>query len=264
MAKTPENDPTEKPEPNLELPSLLGFGRKKPKAETPPTPPPAAAQTPPPAAPPVRSTGATRTPPPMPPPRRAPEPATEPEVAAEAATEPTLVQPAVAAPTAPAKPPKAPKAVKPPKPARVKPEKAPRVAKERAPLTLPAIDPRIAAAATGIAVGLVAVCLIILALRGCEAVRGVGSCGGFGLFALLAILGVEVLLGAALLKAWKFTDPTSTSFLAVGLVAVVAMLFFLDALDSVWMFVVIPVLTALSYVLSWWISRTFVEETQPD
>ncbi len=113
-------------------------------------------------------------------------------------------------------------------------------------------------------VGLVAVILIILALRGCEAVRGVGSCGGFGLFALLAILGVEILLGAALLKAWRFTDPSSTSFLAVGLVAVMAMLFFLDAIDSVWMFVVIPVLTGLAYLLSWWISRTFVEETQPD
>ncbi|MEO5653681.1 MAG: hypothetical protein ABIN79_08835 [Marmoricola sp.] len=299
MADSPENDPAAKQEPNLELPSLPGFGRKKkskvsdsgveqaadtspatppsaPPASQPPRPPAA-----PPAAPPVRSTGATRTPPPMPPPRRAPEPAaSEAPVAQSAAganqseAEPTLVQPAVAPPVSrPAKPAKPAKAPKPPKaprrakaakPEKVKTEKAPKVAKEQAPLTLPRLDPRIAAALTGIVVGLISVCLIILALRGCEAVRGVGSCGGFGVLALLAILGIEVLLGAAMLKAWSFTDPLSTSFLAVGVVAVLAMLFFLDSIDSVWMFLVIPVLTALAYVLSWWIARTFIDETMLD
>ena len=51
---------------------------------------------------------------------------------------------------------------------------------------------------------------------------------------------VEVLLGAALLKAFGVADPTSTSFLGVGLVAVLALLFFLSALDSVWMLLVLP------------------------
>ncbi len=281
MADSPENDPADKQEPNLELPSMLGFGRKKKKSKATDAdhPAPDAVQAPPapatpPAAPPVapaavRSTGATRTPPPMPPPRRAPEPtASEPTLAPPAAPPASAPGPATAprparTPKAP-KEPKAPKAAKPPKVKTPKAPKVPKVAKERDPLVLPAVDPRIAAAVTGILVGLLAVCLIIVAVRGCEAVRGVGSCGGFGLFALLAILGIEVIAGAALLKAWRFTDPTSTSFLAVGLVAVMAMLFFLDAIDSVWMFLVIPVLTALSYLLSWWISRTFVEENQPD
>ena len=39
---------------------------------------------------------------------------------------------------------------------------------------------------------------------------------------LVVPLGV---LGAALLKAWRISDPTSTSFLAVGMVAVLALLF---------------------------------------
>ena len=65
------------------------------------------------------------------------------------------------------------------------------------------------------------------ASQGCEAVRGVGSCGGIGLFALLAVLLIEVLLGVRPAQGVAAADPTSTSFLGVGLVAVMALLFFL-------------------------------------
>ena len=74
----------------------------------------------------------------------------------------------------------------------------------------------------------------------------------------------EVLLGAALLRAWGVVDPTSTSFLGVGLVAVLALLFFLSALDSVWMLLVLPVLTAITFLLSWWVTETFVEQGAGD
>jgi len=99
----------------------------------------------------------------------------------------------------------------------------------------------------------------VLAGRGCEAVRGVGSCGGIGLLALLVIVAVEVLLGAALLKAWRLSDPVSNSFLGVGLAAVFVLLFLLGSLESVWMLLVIPVVTALTFLLSWWVTNTFVE-----
>ena len=102
------------------------------------------------------------------------------------------------------------------------------------------INPRLAVALTGGVVGLVGVALTTVAGRGCEVIRGVGSCGGIGLLALLVILVLEILLGAALLKAWRLTDPTSTSFLGVGLAAVFVMLFLLESLESVWMFLVIP------------------------
>ena len=136
--------------------------------------------------------------------------------------------------------------------------------KERAPLVLPRINPRVAALVTGVIVGLVGVLLSFGASQGCEAVRGVGSCGGTGLFALLAVLVIEILLGAYLLKAWRMPDPTSTSFLGVGLVAVIALLFFLSSLDSVWMLVVIPVLTAITFLISCWVTETFVEQGADD
>jgi len=124
------------------------------------------------------------------------------------------------------------------------------------------VHPALAAAVTGVVCGLLGVVLIWLAGQGCESVRGVGTCGGFGLTALIGILAIVVLLGGALLRLWGVGDPLSTSFLGASLVAVIAMLFFLDATDSVWMVLVIPVLTALAFVLSWWVTATFVEQAQ--
>ena len=101
--------------------------------------------------------------------------------------------------------------------------------------------------------------LTSLAGRGCEVIRGVGSCGGIGLLALLVILALEIMLGAVLLKAWRLSDPTSTSFLGVGLAAVFVLLFLLSSLESVWMFLAIPLLTVATFVLSWLITETFAE-----
>jgi hypothetical protein len=127
-------------------------------------------------------------------------------------------------------------------------------------LTLPPVPGPVAALVTGLGCGLVTVLLGWLAARGCDAVRGVGTCGTFGLFALIAILGIEVMLGSALLRAWRVQEPTSTSFFGIGLVAVITMLFFLDDIDSGWMLLVIPVLTSIAFVASWWVTATFVEE----
>ncbi|MGH3125868.1 MAG: hypothetical protein ACRDND_33240, partial [Streptosporangiaceae bacterium] len=137
-------------------------------------------------------------------------------------------------------------------------EKAPRRPRRPRP-GLPAVPPLVAAVVTGLVCGLAACLLAWLAARGCAAVRGVSTCGGFGLVALIAILGITVLIGSFLLRAWRVSDPTSTSFLAIGLVAVIAMLFFLDKIDSVWMVLVIPLLSAATFALSWWVTETFVE-----
>ncbi len=126
---------------------------------------------------------------------------------------------------------------------------------------LPGIKPAYAAMLTGVIAGAISVLLAKGASVGCEAVRDEDSCGGgLGLLALVAILAIEVLIGANLLKAWKVADPFSTSFLGVGLVAMVSMLFFLQVLDSPRMLVVIPLITAVSFLISWWVTVRFVEE----
>ena len=133
--------------------------------------------------------------------------------------------------------------------------------RERTPRQLPVINPRLAVALTGGVVGLVGVALTTVAGRGCEVIRGVGSCGGIGLLALLVILVLEILLGAVLLKAWRLTDPTSTSLLGVGLAAVFVMLFLLESLESVWMFLVIPLLSVVTFLVSWLVTETLGESS---
>jgi hypothetical protein len=126
---------------------------------------------------------------------------------------------------------------------------------------LPEINPLVAAIISGALAGLAAVLMAIGASKGCEAVRDTSSCGGgAGLLALVAILAIEILIGANLLKAWQISDPFSTSFLGVGVVATIAMLTFLDELDSVWMLLVIPLMTAAAFALSWWITVRFIDE----
>jgi hypothetical protein len=126
---------------------------------------------------------------------------------------------------------------------------------------LPRINPLVAAIITGALSGLATVLLAFGAARGCDAMRGTESCGGgLGLLAVVAILVIEILIGANLLKAWRIADPFSTSFLAVGVVATIAMLAFLDHINSPWMLLVIPLMTAAAFALSWWVTVRVIEE----
>jgi hypothetical protein len=115
-----------------------------------------------------------------------------------------------------------------------------------------------AAAITGVVVGALGAAATYGALAGCEAVRGVSSCGGApGFFVLVAILALMILLGGALLKGFAVADAGSTSFLAVGIVAVTAMLVLLEVIFSPWMFAVIPTLGALAFLLAHWVTTRF-------
>jgi hypothetical protein len=131
----------------------------------------------------------------------------------------------------------------------------------RARRTGPPIPPSVAAPLTGLVVGLVGAVLTYGGLRGCELARGTDSCGdGPGGLLLLAIMVVMVLAGGALLAWLRVPDPRSTSFLGVGLTAVVAVVALLETLFSAWMFVVVPLVSAAAYLLAWWVSSRFVEQ----
>ena len=153
------------------------------------------------------------------------------------------------------------------RPVATEPEPAPAPARRRAatrdrtsaPVRRPAGP--LAAALAGALVGLAGGVGTYAALAGCEAARGVSTCGGApGFFVLLAIVVLMVLLGSALLKVLAVRDPGSTSFLAVGVVTVLSMLFLLDVMDSPWMFVVIPSLSAAAYLLAHWVTSRYTDE----
>ena len=125
---------------------------------------------------------------------------------------------------------------------------------------VPLLTPYRAAAVTGLVVGGAMVLLTWLSLRGCEAVRGTSSCGGGPGFVLLLVTFVLcVYLGSALLKAFVIPDPGSSSFLAVGLVAVVALLFLIKVITTWPMIIVIPILSVAAYLASVWVTETFVD-----
>lgn len=123
----------------------------------------------------------------------------------------------------------------------------------------PILTGRLAAAATGLLVGGLIVGLTTLAFRLCELVRGTASCGSPGFALLVAILVASVFVGGLLLKLFQVPDPGSTSFLAVGLVAVISLLFLVDIILTWPMILVIPAVSVLTYVLSHWVTTTFVE-----
>jgi hypothetical protein len=211
---------------------------------------------------------------PEPEPKPAPQKAAEPapvakttpakKSAAKPVSEPTEEIPAAAAKarTEPAKKPARPRAKLAPD---IEPEPLTRLDEEDAEIAAQADEPPLlplypAAAVTGVVVGGAMVLLIWLSLRGCEAVRGTASCsGGPGFLLLVATFVLCVLLGSALLKVFSITDPGSSSFLAVGLVAVMALLFLIDALDHWSMLIVIPILGIGGFLASVWVTKTFVE-----
>lgn len=171
-----------------------------------------------------------------------------------------------------AKPPKPPRAAKPtrqpkaprePKPARQ--PKAPKPARparenDRAPIA--GVPGYVAAIVTGALCGGLTVLLAWATGQGCAAVRGVGTCGGFGVIALVAILGIDVVLATAILRICRIVDPATTALLGVGMVAVLAMLFFLGQTQSFAMVYVIPSLMGATFALALWITKVIAQRVE--
>ena len=154
--------------------------------------------------------------------------------------EPTAV-PAAQAPTTPPKPPKPP----------------------RPPREGPLLPGRIAAAAAGALAGALIVGLTTASFELCGQIQGTNSCGNPGILLLVGILALAVVLGTVVLRLGQVPEPGSTSFLAVGLTSVVALLFLVDALFEWWMVIVIPLVSAATFLLSHWVTATFVEPAKP-
>ena len=141
----------------------------------------------------------------------------------------------------------------------VPPEPEPRRRAAKPRRTVPVLAAPVAAALTGLVVGLLGTALTAAGLRGCEAVRGTDSCGGPGLGLLVVIVAVMVVAGAVLLKLLGVSEHRGTSFLGTGLLCVIALLTLMDQLFSVWMFLVVPLICAATYLVAQWVTTRFVE-----
>ncbi|MGH3425922.1 MAG: hypothetical protein ACRDO8_14420 [Nocardioidaceae bacterium] len=125
------------------------------------------------------------------------------------------------------------------------------------PRELPAVPPipqRAALAASGAVAGLVAVGLTVLMMLLFEVVRGTSTGGGaWGLLGLVVVVALSVGAGAFLLSSLRIAQPRLTAVVGALLVLIVVLAFLLDAVFSAWMWLVIPVLSALAYVGTNWV-----------
>jgi hypothetical protein len=137
------------------------------------------------------------------------------------------------------------------------PPPAPRTRRTRPSVQLPSGWP--AVVVTGLVVGLVVVGLTWLSLRTCEAVQGTTSCGTAGYPMLGLVLVLAVLAGGTLLRLAQVPDPVSTSLLAVGCAAVIALVFLIDHLDQPAMVVVIPLVCVATFAGAHWLTTAVIE-----
>jgi hypothetical protein len=118
---------------------------------------------------------------------------------------------------------------------------------------------RLAAAVTGLVAGGLIVAATAGSLRICTEVKGTSSCGDQGFFLLVAILAVAVLVGTVLLRVSHVAEPGSTSFLAVGLLSVATLLFLVGSIFQWWMAIVIPLVSVATFLLSHWVTSTYID-----
>ena len=107
----------------------------------------------------------------------------------------------------------------------------------------------VAAAIAGLLVAAVIVGLTKASFSLCESWQGTDSCGGPGFFLLVVILVLAVLVGSLVLRLCKVGEPGTTSFLAVGITSVVALLFLVDELFEWWMVIAIPLVSIVAFLL---------------
>jgi hypothetical protein len=132
------------------------------------------------------------------------------------------------------------------------------------PRQLPTLAAGTAVLVVGALVGVLGAALTFLGLKGCEVVTSTDSCGGPGLLVLIVIVVVMILAGAALLKAFGVAEAGNISFLGVGLMVVVVLLFLLDHLYDAWMMLVVVGLTAVCFSVAQWVSSQISEDVFDD
>ena len=80
------------------------------------------------------------------------------------------------------------------------------------------------------------------------------------LLATRAIPLVGPAVGGLILSFFQIPEPGSTSFLGTGLTGVIYLVALVDRLEGWPTLVVIPVISAGTYALSWWVTTTYVAD----
>jgi hypothetical protein len=184
--------------------------------------------------------------------------------------EPVVERPVVEPPPQPAAPAATPTPVPQPtpqptpRPTAAEAPAAPKSRKDRSKRSVPELAASTAAFLVGAVIGLMGCVLTVVGLQGCEWITGTGSCGGPGLLVLVVILVAMILVGTVALRRLNVPEAGNVSFLGVGIMTAIALMFLIDYLYDLWMFLAIPVLTAVSYAVARWITTLYAEDLDND
>ena len=119
----------------------------------------------------------------------------------------------------------------------------------------PPLPPLLILAVVGLLCGFATIALVWLSERSCERFRDTTNCGALGLPLLVVIVVVTMVLGGLALSRLAMPNPRLIAFLGVAFMLVVVLAFLTGHLDSPWILAVVPVLTAITFLLANLVAR---------
>lgn len=155
--------------------------------------------------------------------------------------------------TAAAKPAKKQKAQNPPKPA-----KAPKKPSQRR-INLGTPSGLSAAVVIGAIVGAFMALAVWFSGTVSQWTRGTSSLGDKGAIILIAVFALAIIVGGYLLRLAGARSPFTISFLGSALVAVLSMLFLTNVFTHAWGVIIVVILAAAAYALSYWVTTNYID-----
>lgn len=119
----------------------------------------------------------------------------------------------------------------------------------------PPLPPLLVLAVVGLLAGFVVVGMVWLSERGCDRFRGAANCGALGFPLLVLTVVVAIVLAALALSRLAMPQPKLVAFLGVAFMLLIVLAFLSDDLFSSWTLLVVPALTAVTFLLAHLIAR---------
>ena len=119
----------------------------------------------------------------------------------------------------------------------------------------PPLPPLLILAVVGLLCGFATIGLVWGSEQGCERFRDTTNCGALGLPLLLVIVVATMVLSGLALSRLAMPHPRLVAFLGVAFMLVIVLAFLTGSLSSPWTLAVIPVLTAVTFLLANLVAR---------
>lgn len=119
----------------------------------------------------------------------------------------------------------------------------------------PPLPPVVILAVVGLLCGFATIALVWLSERSCERFRDTTNCGALGLPLLVLIVAITMVLGGLALSRLAMPNPRVVGFLGVAFMLIVVLAFLTENLSSPWTLAVVPVLTAITFLVANLVAR---------